>query len=306
MSQADPIYVALALLLYVAAILTNTLKWGILLRAQGVEAPWSVLVRFTFVGLFFNNLLPAAVGGDLMKGYELTRYTRRGADAAVSIIVDRIIGLIAVTGTAIVSVVYAQVLQAAEGTDLTGTFWASVIATIALISGFMLIISRRMRTWVGNLLEQIAQRFPFLRPLVPIYNKLAESFGAYRHQPGVIFLTLGIALFTWVFSNLVNYTLSLSLHPAANGLEPISLLTIFIFNPLIGLSQMIPASIGGLGLNQNLYEAFYHQLAGYNQTHVVAVSFLMQFVVYLTSLPGGVIWWFDKERATEEAVSSKQ
>ena len=81
--QADPIYVALAVLLYVAAILTNTFKWGILLRAQGVEAPWSVLVRFTFVGLFFNNLLPAAVGGDLMKGYELTRYTRRGADAAV-------------------------------------------------------------------------------------------------------------------------------------------------------------------------------------------------------------------------------
>ena len=303
--QADPAYIVLALVLYMAAILTNTLKWGILLRAQGVEAPWSVLVRSTFVGLFFNNVLPAAVGGDVMRGYELTRYTRRGADAAVSIIVDRIIGLIALTGTAIVSVFYAQLLQAAEGTDLTNTFWVSVMATLALVGGFMLMISRRMRIWVGTLLEQLVQRITLLRPLVPLYNKLAESLGAYRHQPGVIFLALGIALFTWLFSNLVNYTLSLSLHPAANGLEPISLLTIFIFNPLIGLSQLIPASIGGLGLNQNLYDFFYHQLVDYNQTHVVAVSFLMQFVVYLTSLPGGIIWWFDRGQPASQKKAEK-
>lgn len=252
-------------------------------------------MRYTFVGLFFNNLLPTAIGGDVMRGYELARFTRRKADVAVSVFVDRLVGLIALTSTAVVSVLYAQMQQVASGTDLSNTFWLSIVATAALAAGFSLIISRRMRSRVGDLLEQAAKRLPLLRPLVPIYKQLSSSVGAYRHQPKVILIAVGIAGFTWLFSNLTNHLLSLSLQPATNRLEAISLLNIFIFNPLIGLSQLIPLSIGGLGLNQNLYDAFYHQLLGYQQAHVVAVSFLMQFVIYATSLPGALSWWLAQE-----------
>lgn len=299
--QADLLIVLLAILLYLCAILANVLKWGLLLRGQGVQAPWLAVIRYTFVGLFFNNLLPAAIGGDVMRGYELARYTRRGADAAVSVFVDRLVGLMALTSTAVISVLYAQVQQAASGTDLTSTFWVSIVATAGLVAGFLLIVSRRMRNSLGNLLEEVAERITLLRPLVPIYNKLADSVGAYRHQPGLIFLAVGIAGFTWFFSNLANYMLSVSLHSAAHE-EAISLLDFFIFNPLIGLSQLVPLSIGGLGLNQNLYDAFYHQLLGYERTHVVAVSLLMQFVIYLTSLPGSLIWWFEQSVQGDEKM----
>lgn len=311
--QADPAIVVLAIVFYLCAILTNVLKWGLLLRAQGVQAPWLAVMRYTFVGLFFNNLLPAAIGGDLMRGYELARYTRRGADAAVSVFVDRLVGLMALTSTAVISVLYAQVQQAASGTDLTSTFWVSIVATAGLVAGFLLIVSRRMRIAVGNLLEEAALRLTLLRPLVPIYNNLAHSVGAYRHQPRVIFLAVGIAGLTWFFSNLTNYMLSLSLRPHAipamvAGVRegPISLLDFFIFNPLIGLSQLVPLSIGGLGLNQNLYDAFYHQLLAYEQTHVVAVSFLMQFVIYLTSLPGGLIWWVSLAQTSKTLPKRRQ
>ena len=50
---------------------------------------------YTFVGSFFNNFLPANVGGDVMRGFGLAQYTERSAEAAVSVIVDRIIGLVA-------------------------------------------------------------------------------------------------------------------------------------------------------------------------------------------------------------------
>ncbi|MBA3531860.1 MAG: flippase-like domain-containing protein [Ardenticatenales bacterium] len=298
MRQANTGYVLLAVLLYLGAILSNALKWGVLLRAQSVDAPWSALLRYTFVGLFFNNLLPGAVGGDLMRGYGLARYTRRGADAAVSVVVDRLIGLIALTSSAVLTVLYAQGQHLAEGTDLSGTFWIALVATALLLGGFALMISRRMRGWVGTQLERLAGRMPLLLPLVPLYTRLADAVGAYRHQPGVLVLALGIALFTWLFSNLVNYTLSLSLDPET----PLSLLHIFIFNPLVGLSQLIPLSIGGLGLNQNLYDAIYHQLLEYNQAHVVAVSFLMQFVIFLTSLPGALILWFDRGKKEESST----
>jgi glycosyltransferase 2 family protein len=302
MARANPPYVLLAIVLYLGAILSNALRWGILLRAQGVEVPWPALLRYTFVGLFFNNLLPAAVGGDVMRGYGVARDTRRRADAAVSVVVDRIIGLLALTSSAVVAVLYAQFQHAAGGADLAPTFWIAVVVTAALVTGFLLMISRRMRQGVGRILARVAEHVSFLRPLVPVYEKLADSIGAYRHQPGVILLAFGIALFTWLFSNLVNYLLSLSLYTPGSEQAPLSLLHIFIFNPLVGLAQLVPLSIGGLGLNQNLYDGFYHQLLGYNQAHVVALSFLMQLVIYLTSLPGAFVWWLGRNRAIPQPV----
>ena len=62
--------------------------------------PFGAVLRFIFVGFFFNNFLPANVGGDVMRGFSLARYTDRGADAAVSVIVDRVIGLMAYMTTA--------------------------------------------------------------------------------------------------------------------------------------------------------------------------------------------------------------
>ena len=41
------------------------------------------VLQFLYAGFFFNNFLPANVGGDVMRGYGLARYTDRTADAAV-------------------------------------------------------------------------------------------------------------------------------------------------------------------------------------------------------------------------------
>lgn len=287
--QANPRYLLPVLLLYLCAIAANTLKWGVLLRAQGVRVPWPLLARYTFVGLFFNNLLPTAVGGDVARGFGLRQYTQRGADAAVSIAMDRLIGLIALTGSALLAVLVAQLGGVGGSTALGNAFLVSLVATTALLVALALLLSRRTRAAIQRALAWSVARLPLLRPLLLVYGNVAAAIGAYRHQPAALLVALTIAFGTWLFSNLVNYLLSLSL--AGAGAPPLSLLHIFLFNPLIGLSQLVPLSIGGLGLNQNLYDAFYHQLLGYDGAHVAAVSFLMQLVVYLTSLPGGLLWW---------------
>lgn len=292
--QANPLMIALATVLYFGAVISNALKWNVLLRAQRVFVSWGALLRFTFVGVFFNNLLPAAVGGDLMRGYQLAQETRRNADAAVSVVVDRLIGLMALTVTAVVSVLYATISHQGETIDLNNTFWFAVAALVALALGFALMVSRRMRNGVGVVLARLAERVPFLKFIVPIYTNLADAVGAYRDQPGVLGFALLLGMLPYLFSNFVNYVLSLSLNPPPDINAPIALIHIFIFNPLIGLAQVLPVSIGGLGLNQNLFDAIYHGLLEYDQAHAIAVSILLQFVIYMTSLPGGVIWWIGR------------
>jgi len=60
--------------------------------------------------------LPANIGGDVMRGYGLARYTERSAEAAVSVIVDRIIGLAAFMFTAVVAAILAVNIVPNEGT----------------------------------------------------------------------------------------------------------------------------------------------------------------------------------------------
>jgi len=289
---ARPLLVVMATLMYLGAILSNALKWGVLLRAQKVYVPWRVLVEYTFVGVFFNNFLPANVGGDVMRGYGLSKYIRRRADAAVSVVVDRLIGLMALTSMAIVSALVAFVQHAANNQDLLAITGVAIVSTVGLGGGFALMLSRRLRARV----ELVVQRTPVLRPFAPLYGRLSEAVGAYRHRADVLVLAFVIALGTWVLSNLTQWFLAESL----GGGMP--LLYIFLFNPLIGLVLLIPISIGGLGVNQNIFPFFYG-LVGVPETLAVSVSFLLQFIIYLTSLPGGVLWW--RERHVQHDVAAE-
>lgn len=289
---AHPLLVALATVTYLGAILSNTLKWGVLLRAQNVQVPWRVLVEYTFVGVFFNNFLPANVGGDVMRGYGLARYTQRRADAAVSVVVDRLIGLIALTSMAVVSALVAFAQHAARDQDILAIAGVAVVSTGGLAGGFALMLSRRLRARV----EQVVQNTAWLRPVAPLYGRLSEAVGAYRHRADALVVAFGIALMTWVLSNLTQWFLAESL----GGGMP--LLYIFLFNPLIGLVLLVPISIGGLGVNQNIFPFFYG-LVGVPETLAVSVSFLLQFIIYLTSLPGGVLWW--RERQAQPGVAAE-
>ncbi len=103
-------------------------------------------------------------------------------------------------------------------------------------------------------------------------------------------LAFGVALVGILCTTLVNWLLSL----AMGGL--MALPVIFLFNPLIALVLMVPVSIGGLGINQTAYPFFYG-LAGVPSDHALAVSLLMQVVIILGSLPGGLFWLQGRKRA---------
>ncbi len=119
------------------------------------------------------------------------------------------------------------------------------------------------------------------------YSTVAALGGAVAGKDdrgtGAVIGAIGGALLGIACTTLVNWFLS----QAMGGL--MSLAAITLFNPLIALVLMIPVSIGGLGVNQTAYPFFYG-LAGVPTGHALAVSLLMQAVIILGSLPGGVFW----------------
>jgi len=276
LAAANPWLFLAALALYFLAIVVNGVKWQILLRAQEMFVPFSAVLQFVFIGFFFNNFLPANVGGDVMRGYGLARYTDRSADAAVSVIVDRIIGLMAYMSSAVVAALI--VLRVTGNAEWRSLEWVALIALLALGLAFAVMLSRRLRAIISRLFE-----FRWLTPLAPIWGKLSDAFNAYRFRYGSLIAAFGVGLVGIVCTAMVNWLLSLSM----GGLIP--LWSIFVLNPLIALVLMIPISIGGLGVTQTIYP-FFFSLVGVPADHALAVSLLMQLIVFLGGLPGAVLW----------------
>jgi glycosyltransferase 2 family protein len=77
-------------------IFLGGLRWREALRVQGLELPLSEVTRISFVAHFFNAFLLGSTGGDVWKAYAAARATHhKKAEAAVSVFVDRLIGMLA-------------------------------------------------------------------------------------------------------------------------------------------------------------------------------------------------------------------
>jgi len=277
LASTSPGYFLLALLLYLAAITLNALRWRVLLGAQQIRVPLQALLEYTFIGVFFNNFLPANVGGDVMRGYGLARDTDCAAEAAVSVIVDRIVGLLAFMSSAMLAALVAMRATGKADLHRLALVAALMLSAVSLI--FVLLLSRRLRAWLAVL---FAWR-PLVR-LAPLYRRLSDAFDAYRHSARALVLAFLIGLVMVLLTNFVNFLL-------AEGLGGgITLLHICLFNPLIALVLLIPISIGGLGLNQSAY-VFFFGMVGVPERLALAVSLLLQLIIYVSSLPGGVLWW---------------
>ena len=68
-------------------------RWWLLLRTQSIFIRFWTAVRLHFLGLFYNNFMPSSVGGDLIRAWYVTRHTDKRFEAALSVFVDRAIGL---------------------------------------------------------------------------------------------------------------------------------------------------------------------------------------------------------------------
>ncbi len=277
-------WIVVGVALFWMAMLINAYKWWVLLRAQQVYVPFLSMANFTFVGFFFNNILPANIGGDVMRGYGLAKYTDQHAGAAASVVLDRLIGLSAYMSVAALSALAVVFLT--DRMDLWPLAAAAVLALLALVMLGAFLISRRISRLVSRLLHR-----GVLERVAVIWDSLAAAFKRYRFEYKSLALAFIIGLTGIGATSMVNYVLSLAL---GGG---IPLLYIFLFTPLIALVLIVPVSIGGVGLSQVAYPFFYG-LVGVSDELAIALSLFVLGVQVFCSLPGGVLWLLWKRDVT--------
>ncbi len=135
----------------------TAIRWRSLMRPQGIDMPLGKCLQLTFVGQFYSIILPGITGGDLVKIVYAARLTGSKTKSFITIILDRVIGLVAlmvIAGTAAGVQLILNARQAAGGqpadqSTLLNVFLFIVIMLAAMAVGTTVYFSRRLRKLIG-------------------------------------------------------------------------------------------------------------------------------------------------------------
>jgi uncharacterized protein (TIRG00374 family) len=282
-ANAQPLWLTLALALYFVAILLGVFKWRLLVRVQRLDASYGDLAAYTFAGLFLGNVLPTNIGGDVVRAYALARAARATEAAFTSVVVDRLMGLVAFFCAALVNVglVVGLVTSASQ---LEAIQVATVGAAMVFTIGCALLFSRRVARRMAFVFA-----FPFLARFKPRAQRLYLAIQTFRSSYLTLVANVLVSAGVIVVATFVWYSVALAL-----GLD-IPLVYFFLFNPLIAFVLMLPISFNGLGPKEAT-AVFFFGLVGVPSESAFALSLIFHAVVVLTSLPGGVLWWRERAR----------
>jgi glycosyltransferase 2 family protein len=255
------------------AAVISVYRWRLLLRAQGATLPGRFLMQSYMIGFFFNNFLPSTVGGDASRAYDCYRATGGNQGAMSSVLVDRLLGLLALATLALVCLPLATPVAAhLPGLSLWLGFAALGVA--ALIGAiFFAPPSQRLAPAAASLPLRLRRGLAVVAAAFDLYR------GRWRTLLAAFALSLLLQLSVVLYYILVAEALGLSVPKLDFGL----------IVPLVLFIVMLPISLNGLGLRENAFAVilgFY----GVATADAVALAWLVYAGTLLFTLIGGLVY----------------
>lgn len=294
---------ALGAACYFVTVLVAGARWWWLLRVNGLAVTLPEALRFTWIGVFFNTVVPGATGGDLVKAlYIMKHCPGQRAPAIVSVIVDRVLGLASLAVLGAVVVLFALDRFA----DIAVAIW-SVIGALCVL--FSVAFSRRLRNLVR--LKQLLDMLP--KKVGNVLRTLDEAVFVYRAHRNVVLASLLAGVFNHVVS-----VLSVVLVGDALGVG-MPWTEYFVLVPVINIVSAVPLMPNGWGLGEALYQKLFATYgAAYVKgaatvdgasrvmgTRAVALSVLYRLHTTLWSLAAGVLVLFERDRVTQKDIDEE-
>ncbi len=257
-------------------LILQTQRWQLLLRAIGIRFTWLRAWQLVMVGMFFNFVLPGATGGDVVKiFYAMRESGPEKAGAFLSIVLDRVMGLLALALVSAVVVLWK--FQALMSTPIA----QGLLAAIALILGGAVAVTT-VAVMVAAL--HLENRLPARMPLRRGILDLAVATRLYAKSPVTLLAAFALSVIVHV---LIFSTFYFS---ARAFLAALGLADIYSVMPIVNTLTSLPISLQGVGVREQLFE---HLLAGlYGTPAAIAdlVSLGGYLITVIWSLVGGIVF----------------
>lgn len=269
-------------------------QWAWILRAAGITAPAREIRRLYFIGLFFNNFLPANIGGDAYKVIDLGRREHRPLGVFCATLMDRLIGLGALTALAVL--VLAGAAVANIPLPMTALLMIPVLAMLFVV--LALLLSRRLGSRLPGLIRRLG-----LSRIADQVARVTDEFARYRHQVRFLNGIFAFSILVQMLRMLTHLLVALGLGYALTGTQVVQLLVLV---PMLAISLTLPVTINGIGLRESV-SAKLLVAAGLLEPHAVAMELAAYLVQVVFSLQGGILLWLGRwGRAAEPNAAPKQ
>ena len=268
---ARPEWLAAAFGLLLFSNLVGAYQWSRLLQGVGIRIPLWRVCAYYHVGLFFNNFLPANIGGDLSRVADASRHGETRAAAVSTVLLDRMIGTLALATLALLTT-----LPAIDAFHLRVVYFA-LVAFFALSVGLVwAVFHPALLPAAERALARVG-----LGSLKPHLDDLAARLEGFRGQRTLFLKLLSVALLVQVARVGVH-----ALVARALGL-PIALPYFFLFVPLLAVIVSLPISFNGIGVREGAGVVLFG-LVGASRAQAFSLQFITYLIGVAVSLLGGL------------------
>ena len=287
--QMDRGGLARAMGLFSLGMLLVITRWWRLLYLASCPTSWFNAFRLTFLGMFFNLVVPGLTGGDVVKAVVVAgENPGRRADALVSVVVDRILGL----GVLAVIAVVVVLASGAVFEEL----WLPLVGGIALgVLGIFLYALKPLRRRLG--LSALVDRLPFGEKL----RSLDRAALVYLRHPLEMALAVAISaanhfLIIWGVCELAR----------AFGVTRamVSFAQFMVLVPVANIVSALPVAPGGWGVGEATYEVLF-DMVGADGALGVATSVSFRLCSLCFGLVGGLFLLLPSYKAEIRALQEE-
>jgi uncharacterized protein (TIRG00374 family) len=259
--------------LFFASNVLGAYQWSRLLRAVEIRIPFWKVLAYYHVGLFFNNFLPANIGGDLARIADSARYGPTTTAALSAVLMDRVIGTVALASLALVTA-----LPALDRFHLT-VIYLALVGFFAVSLGLLwAVFHPALLPAVERLMARVG-----LGALAPHLADLASRLAQFRGARTLMLGMFMIALVTQISRIGVHVLVARGL-----GLD-VPIVYFFLFVPLLAVIVSLPISLNGIGLREGAGILVFG-LVGVDRAHAFSLQFVTYLVAVAVSLLGGLVF----------------
>ncbi|MBI3710418.1 MAG: flippase-like domain-containing protein [Proteobacteria bacterium] len=268
LAKLDVVVAALAVAIVAVQLCIAAQRWRLVARMVDVALRSDTALRIMFIGQFFNQTLPSAIGGDAIRIWLVTRENIALGKAVSAVLCDWVFALFVLIGLigGSLPLLYGRVGDVAARSGMT-----MLVAAAAVAMAIFLIL--------GEALASFFARWRFTRPL----GTLAADFRRLLEAPAATAGLVGQSLVVHVLTVAAVYELARALDVAVPFADCL------VITPPVILATMLPISVAGWGVRESAMVVGFG-LVGIAAVDALALSVCFGLAQIMVGLPGGVLW----------------
>jgi len=267
-------YFLMAFILIIVEQILLSYLWFILIKVKEGNQSFTRIIYITFISGFLGFLLPASVGTEFAKVYQLRKGNYRLLDCISSVLVMRVVSLSSLIFVSVAGIWFA--LYSGLIIEQPLTYTVLIISIFYFLVFYFFFKIHFSHSFIMNMC--LGSNFLYTK-----IKQIYDSLIIYRNHAKTICFASCLGILIQIIRIITVYaaSLALDLH--------IPIKYFFMLVPLVLIITLLPISLAGLGIREGAY-MYLFRLAGVSATNSFTLSLTISMLGILIILLGGLMY----------------